>query len=119
MSRLYPGIPSLQRIYTDDAITMAPDRILDVVTPLTSTHMRSLLGADSVNPTKTSKSTRTTVLGFLTDSVYQFSAPSYRALLKLFYVFFVAIPTDITTNTMLDIKTLQTLASLAIFYFYF
>ena len=53
---LNPAWPIMQKIYIDDTISLAPERILQLLTPPNNTLVTSTLGSDSINRKKDLKS---------------------------------------------------------------
>ena len=96
---LNPAWPTMQKIYIDDTISLAPQRILRHIIPPSNDLVTSTLGSDSINLTKDLESTCETILGFLTNTMAETSSPSYRAYLKLIYVFFVLLLATVNTDT--------------------
>ena len=113
LRRINASLKPLQDIYTDDAITFAPNRIINIISRPTDEHNRAMLGTDSVNSSKDRCSERENVIGFLTDTSKEIASPSYRSFLKLIYVFFVVLPMQINIGMSIPIKVIQCVGSLS------
>jgi len=100
-------------IFCDDAINCGPREVL-LKEAIESAHVvRTTLGADAVNEMKDELDTCLTTLGVRSDLVTKLCSPSWRAYLKLVYAFFVVLPTQISTSSIIPLKVMQCVAQLA------
>ena len=102
--------------YVDDGINVGPYALLLKEKGAAATLFRAALGEDAVNTSKDEISSCLTTLGVRSDASTKSSSPSWRAYLKLLYVFFIELPPDVTSHTRLKLKAVQRLAQLALRY---
>jgi hypothetical protein len=103
----------LSGTFVDDTVTMGPLAFLETEVAAHETALQRGLHEHAVNVSKRSVGTRDDVLGVRMDTVSARAGLSNKAYLKLLYVFFVCLPTDILTSTAIPLHTVQCVASLA------
>jgi hypothetical protein len=103
-------------IYCLDEIKVGSKRILVQMGKLSSRVIRTALGEDAVNGSKSIISTRTTTLGVLSDFANKTAAPGWRAFLKLSYVFYFLLPLQVSVTTKVSLRLIQAIAQLTLRY---
>ena len=99
--------------YVDDRVQFGThDQIVGEATSYSCT-ARALLGDDAVNDNKTLIGQTIDAIGWRCDTKSLVVAPSAKAILKLFNLFFVVVPMDATSTTALPVKVIQKLCSYA------
>jgi len=107
------AVNELGIIFCDDAINCGTHELLVTEASAASRVVQTTLGIDAVNEAKDELNTCVTTLGVRSDLVSKLCSPSWRAYLKLVYVFFVVLPTHVDTTTVLPLKVMQCVAQLA------
>jgi hypothetical protein len=99
--------------YVDDRVQFGTeDQIMNESKSYADT-ARALLGDDAVNDSKTLYGQVIDAIGWRCDTRTMVIAPSAKAFLKLFNLFFVVVPMDATPSTALPVKVIQKLCSYA------
>lgn len=114
MSRHHPPIDRpLSATFVDDTATMGSFRFLEAEVPASEDRISSDIHETAVNVNKRLIKQQLDLLGIRMDVHNERAGLSHKAYLKLVYVFFVVLPPVVTTSTMLPIKSIQCIASLA------
>jgi hypothetical protein len=111
---LQKGIPyALGRMYIDDQVTFGSDTYLVNESKAQIQQVSQDIHPDAVNVDKIAISAADNVIGVRTDSLAFRCGISHKSYLKLCYVFFILLPTTISTGTMISLHSIQCLSSLA------
>jgi hypothetical protein len=103
----------LSGTFVDDTVTTGSLDFLAVEVPASETVINTDIHSTATNIHKRCITQRCDVLGIRMNTATNRAGISYKAYLKLVYVFFIVLPPEVTTSTMLPIKCIQCVAGLA------
>ena len=102
--------------YVDDRIQFGSRQVIMDEVERFAKDARAAMGDAAINDAKTVTSTRLDTIGWRCDTIQATVAPSPRAVLKLIYVFNVLTGPDLVAGSLITVRHLQKLSSLAIRY---
>ena len=102
--------------YVDDRVQFGSRQVIMDEVDNFAADARAAMGDAAINDAKTVTSTRLDTIGWRCDTIQATVAPSPRAVLKLIYVFNVLTAPGITPGSLITVRQLQKLSSLAIRY---
>ena len=114
MQMLLPPRPPLSMTYVDDTAGFFNESIA-LSEKMAHAEQVNKYIPQLNNEAKFVMTTRGELLGIRIDTVAEVAGMSFKAYLKLCFILFMVLPRDITTSTMIPLKSLQVIASLSFY----
>ena len=105
-------------IYIDDEMLIATEELVSAELRASGACIIDTFSGDTgaIKDSKTVIGPREVILGVLADTESELAAPSFKAYLKLCFVFFHAIPFRIAVGTQLPLAAVQSIAQMSLRY---